>query len=210
MSTSQSTSETPAPGTPASFAFVRAGVEDIDAIVRVGDEGRAALAALGIDQWRQGGPTRSAVTADVAAGRAHVAVPAGNLARAGAPGTGRSVAGIMALCPDGEPDYARVTAGAWLVASPDTPDAGQVRYLALHRVAVARDWRRRGVARFMFERAIERAREWGFSSVRVDTHPGNVPMQRTLESLGFVRCCEIDAVSITEPTKLRIGYEMPL
>lgn len=186
--------------------FRCAAPQDIDTMVRIGDEGRAAMKAMGIDQWQPGGPTLEAVTADIARGYARVAVPSDpSRAPAGAP-----IAGIMSIYPDGEPDYDNVLSGEWLTESENDPARGEVAYVALHRVAVSQAWRRRGVARFMFGEAVREARQLGCTSIRIDTHPGNLPMQRTMESFGFVRCCEVELPLIAEKSKLRVGYELVL
>ena len=57
---------------------------------------------------------------------------------------------------------------------------------------------------------VKEARAAGMASVRVDTHAGNVPMQRLLVSLGFRHCCDVTISNDLEPTKLRLGYELVL
>ena len=54
------------------------------------------------------------------------------------------------------------------------------------------------------------AKELGFPSVRIDTHPGNLPMQRALAKAGFVPCGEIHLVGGCEDGNLRIAFEKVL
>ena len=192
---------------------------DFDAVMHVIEDGRASLAALGIDQWQGGGPNEAMVHADIAAGCTYMAVADEDDARAATPGASAvspgDVLGTLAFVEGGEADYDNVTSGAWLTASPNTPQAAAaigepVRYATLHRVAVSAAAKRRGVATFLIERSADLARERGLKSLRADTHEGNIPMQRTFEKLGFSRCCDIRLTNPLEPTKKRIGYERVL
>lgn len=45
-------------------------------------------------------------------------------------------------------------------------------------------------------------------SVRVDTHPENLTMQRALERAGFTNCGELVLLSGDEVGDLRYGYEL--
>lgn len=125
------------------------------------------------------------------------------------------IVGTLAFVDSGEPDYSRVTGGAWIVASPNSPEeaavaSAPVSYATLHRLAVSAQAKRRGVASFMVLASMNLARDRGLRSVRADTHEGNIPMQRTFEKCGMDRCCEIELSSLTEPTRKRIGYEVAL
>ena len=51
------------------------------------------------------------------------------------------------------------------------------------------------------------ARERGAASVRVDTHPGNVPMQRLLGRCGYVRCGIILIGHAEGATPERVAFE---
>lgn len=192
--------------------------DDLSAVLSIIDDGKAALAALGLDQWQGGNPSRERVEADIEAGYTRVAVDEE---------TG-AILGTTAFCDCGEPDYDNVVDGAWLTESPNGvgEDAGEdagkgaaegagdcqnpVRYIALHRVAVAANARRRGVASFLVTSGIEEARSRGFASVRVDTHERNIPMQSTFTKCGMTRCCEIRLTNPLESNKKRIGFEIVL
>ena len=51
------------------------------------------------------------------------------------------------------------------------------------------------------------AADEGFGSVRIDTHPGNIPMQRAIEKAGFVKCGMIKIFDGPEKDGPRIAYE---
>ncbi|MBR2835645.1 MAG: N-acetyltransferase [Coriobacteriales bacterium] len=175
--------------------------QDLDELIRVTDEARAALGALGIDQWQGGTPRKDTLINDISQGWTWVAVDAREPAH---------VLGCMAVCGGGEADYDNITSGAWLTSSPNTLKAGVPTYSCIHRVAVANEARRKGIASMMVEAAKHMSAQDGFMSVRVDTHAGNLPMQHVLEKAGFTRCCELLITLKEEPTKERIGYELIL
>ena len=179
--------------------YRKANPEEIEDIWRIVMDGKASLAALGIDQWQGTDPTHEMIEADMAAGQTRVV--------ADEDGT---ILGTLVFWEGGEPDYDNVTAGGWFVQSGNGTGDELCRYAALHRVAVGAHATRRGVASFMFEQALAEAREKGYASVRIDTHHGNIPMQKTLLKTGFISCCEIIINSEAEPTKERLGFEQVL
>lgn len=178
---------------------------DFDAVWSVIEDGRASLAAQGLDQWQGGSPSQDMIRSDMANGFTYVAVDK----KTGA------ILGTLAFMDQGEPDYERMIQGAWTIDLPVTLEAAKsagdkVRYVALHRVAVSAAAARKGVATFMIQQSADMARERELKALRADTHAGNIPMQRTFEKCGMVRCCEVDISHPLEPTKRRIGYELAL
>lgn len=193
--------------------FRQATPEEFDRVMEIIEDGRAALADLGIDQWQNGSPNADMVRNDMKAGCTMVVVleagDADGVLRAG------DIVGTLAFVDSGEPDYGRMLSGAWVVPSPNSADEAcetgtAVSYATLHRVAVAANAKRRGVARFMVRASMELAEDRGLKSVRADTHEGNIPMQRTFERCGMTRCCEIELSNERELTRKRIGYEIAL
>lgn len=179
--------------------FRPATLDDFDAVVAITTAGREFLASQGLDQWQGGNPSPERVREDIERGYDYLAVDET---------TGEPL-GVVAFCGEAEPDYANVTAGAWLTEAPNDP-ALPSPYAVLHRMAVAATGRRGGVASFLLQRCLDLARERGFASVRVDTHHGNLPMQGCFAKNGFTRCCDILITSPIEPTKGRVGYEIVL
>lgn len=147
---------------------------DLDAVMAVIEEARGTIAALGIDQWQNGTPDRAMLTRDMAAGQGRVAVEDGE------------IVGTFALLYGGEPTYDAIFDGRWL--APDKAPDGSVAYIAMHRVAVSVAKRGSGVSSAMIEYAEAYARILGKTSLRIDTHAGNVVMRRMLEKNGFVHC----------------------
>lgn len=161
---------------------------DIDGLLALFDEARRTIAALGIDQWQDGYPSREVVCDDLAKERIFVVDCDGQ------------IGGTFVIVDDGEPTYDRIDDGHWLTGD-DNRD-----YLAIHRVAVAVKKRGCGITTAILNRAAEEAVARRRSSLRIDTHEGNVVMRRMLEKHGFVHCGTIYLQSGAK----RVAYEKQL
>ena len=149
------------------------------------DQAKRQLAGLGLDQWQKGYPSREVWLSDIAQGCTYLALE------------GEEVLGIFAFQTTPDPSYADIE-GAWLTDG---------SYASMHRVCVADGCKGKGVAGQMFQKGFEMAKSLGFASVRIDTHPGNLPMQRALSKAGFEPCGRIRLVGGTEDGDLRIAFE---
>ena len=165
---------------------------DIDRIMDILADGRRALAALGIDQWQGGYPHREVVEADRARGESYVV----------ADDDGAVVATAMVGF-SGERDYDLIDKGSWLTAT----RSDSACYGVVHRVAVSASCKGRGAASLLLACAEELTRERGCVSVRIDTHPGNLPMRRLLEKNGYAECGTIYIAHAEGGTPERIAYE---
>ena len=161
-----------------------ASIHDIPALDALFAEARMTIAALGIDQWQNGYPSLAVIGEDVSLGRAYVIDVEG------------CVVGTFVLITDGEPTYDRIYDGAWRTGDGDD-------YVAIHRVAVSVKRRGSGISTAILDYAQEVARQEGRSSLRIDTHRGNVVMRRMLEKHGFVHCGSI----YLENGDHRVAYE---
>ncbi len=171
----------------ASKFYVRAvREEELDTAVRVYDDGRRAIAALGIDQWQDGYPPREQTAADIADGILYAAVDP----------DGEHIAAVAAMVASPDHDY-DVIDGAWL---------SNGEYVAVHRVAASDVYRGGGAVSLLFEQIEAIARGKGIVSLRVDTHRGNVVMQRFLCKHGFEVCGEI-TLSHGDGDRVRRAYE---
>lgn len=148
--------------------------KDIDAVMAIIEEARGTIAALGINQWQNGTPNRAMITEDMALGQGRVVT------------VDEQVAGTFALIYTGEPTYDTIYNGAW--RAPDRAPDGSVAYIAIHRVAISVAHRGSGISSAMMEYAESYARILGKSSLRIDTHEGNLVMRRMLEKHGFTPC----------------------
>lgn len=156
--------------------------KDIDRIMQIIADARESIGRLGIDQWQYGYPTRDIVKEDILLERSFVVLD------------GEEICATFALMMNGEPTYKKIYCGAWI---------GDGDYLALHRIAVDKDHRGKGTAAEIIEFLSEYANKNGYSSVRVDTHTGNIPMRRMLEKNGFEYCGTIHLLD----GQARVAYE---
>ena len=156
--------------------------KDIDRIMQIIADARESIGRLGIDQWQYGYPTRDIVKEDVMLERSFVALD------------GDEICATFALMMNGEPTYKKIYCGAWI---------GDGEYLALHRIAIDLNHRGKGVAEQIVKFLTEFANENGYSSVRVDTHMGNLPMRKMLEKNGFEYCGTIHLLD----GQARVAYE---
>ena len=141
---------------------------DVEAIMSIVHGAQCSLAELGIDQWQNGYPSLDVIMADIERGVGYVLC-----------GEDDCPIGYVAIVMDGEPAYLQITDSEW-----NTPNS----YVVVHRLCVALDARREGVAVRMMRYAADVAREAGIKAFRIDTHRGNIRMLSMLEKLGFAYC----------------------
>ena len=135
--------------------------EDLSAVMRIFDHARAYMRANhNPTQWTGGYPSEAIVREDLEAQRLYVCTD------------GPAILGTFCYFFGDDPTYRQLREGSWL---------NQMPYGVMHRVAVA--VHRRGVASFCYAYCFSLC-----GNLKVDTHRDNLPMQRSLERNGFVRC----------------------
>ena len=142
-------------------------LSEIEEIMPVFAQARAAIAELGIDQWQDGYPTAEHIADDIEKGYGYVLCVKGK------------VEGYFAMLPDGEPTYDKIYDGNWLTDGD---------YMTVHRMAMSDAMRGQGGAAEAMRYAVSRALRAGMQSVRIDTHQGNLRMRKFLEKQGFSTC----------------------
>ena len=165
--------------------FRVAKMEHLDKICEITEDAKKQLKNLGLDQWQSGYPSREIWEKDIENRCAYLAVEEDQ------------IQGAFAFQVTPDPSY-RVIDGKWLADG---------SYASIHRVCVADGCKGKGVAGQMFAYGFGLAKKAGFGSVRIDTHPGNLPMQHALKKAGFVACGEIRLVGGCEAGNVRIGFE---
>ena len=149
---------------------------DLARILNIYADARAFMQAHGNpDQWGANYPPEDMIREDVAAGHSYVCVE------------GEEILGVFYYAEGADPTYEAIEGGAWLNDKP---------YGVIHRIAVG--VRGRGVAAACFAYGISRCH-----NLKIDTHRDNLPMQRSLEKNGFVRCGTI----YIDSGEARIAYQ---
>lgn len=156
--------------------------KDIDRIMQIIADARESIGRLGIDQWQYGYPTRDSVKEDISLKRTFVALD------------GEKICATFAIITNGEPTYKKIYCGAWI---------GDGEYVAIHKIAIDSDYKGKGTATKIIDFIVDYANENGYSSIRVDTHMGNIPMRKMLEKNGFEYCGTIHLLD-GQP---RVAYE---
>ena len=159
--------------------------EDIPAILQVVEEARRSMADLGIDQWQDGYPDEAAFRQDIRDGVCYVGELEG------------MVCAVMALCFTPEPCYAEIK-GRWL----EEPEC----YGVIHRMATSDLCRGKGAAAQMLDFAEQTCLKHEVTDLRVDTHRGNLPMQKFLKKHGFLLCGQV-LYEVKQGDPIRLGYE---
>lgn len=158
---------------------------DLAAIMTIIEQARQTMRELGTDQWQYGYPNDAVLAADISQGQCIVA------------GKDDLILGLAVLKPSPEKGYDHITAPGWLSNSD---------YLVVHRLAVSQTSRQQGIARLLISSAEEQACREKRPSVRIDTHRGNLPMQRFLEKSGYAYCGLVDLGPGLGDT-IRMAYE---
>lgn len=172
-----------------SFTVRPVRADELDSAFEVIEEGRRAIAALGIDQWQNGNPSRENIIKDIENRRLYGAYDEAGLCA------------VCALCGGIEPYYNQID-GEWLTNGP---------YITIHRMAARLRARHSGAAIALVNEAERIARASGIPSLRADTHRGNAVMQRFMDKNGFVNCGITDYTpQITGCDPIRIVYEKRL
>ena len=134
---------------------------DLDRVLQIYADARAFMRAHGNpDQWGENYPPEAMIREDVATGHSYVCIE------------GEEILGVFYYGEGEDPTYTVIEDGAWLNDEP---------YGVIHRIAVGA--RGRGVAAACFAFGVAQC-----GNLKIDTHADNLPMQRSLEKNGFVRC----------------------
>lgn len=161
--------------------MIRSAIEsDTPQILRIIAQAKEQLRLSGSPQWQDGYPAPEHIARDLEREYGWVLTFDG------------AVIAYAAVIFDGEPAYDSIQ-GAWIGSGP---------YAVVHRLAVADEMKHRGVATEFMRRIETLSRQRGAGSLRADTHPLNIYMQRLLASQGLTLCGEVDYGSSP-----RLAYE---
>jgi tRNA (guanine37-N1)-methyltransferase len=163
----------------------RAAPEDIQTLLAITGEASAYLKEQGVAQWQDGFPNEEVFSQDIQAGNCWLFTHEG------------TPAGCVSLYLTPEPDYDNID-GQWLSPGP---------YGTVHRLAVSRAYRGRGLAAEMLTFMEDLLQGMGYASVRADTHRDNLPMAALLKKHGYTPCGTVTLTDSVEQDNLRTGYE---
>ncbi len=148
--------------------FRRADTADIERIMDIIHQAQTRMGLRGTTQWQDGYPSRQIIDNDIVEGWGYVAVS-------------KDVVIAYTAVGDYEVAYDHLQ-GDWLTDG---------KYLVVHRLAVADEALRKGVATAIMKFVQELAVEQGVPSIKIDTNFDNDGMLAILERLGSKYCGKV-------------------
>lgn len=142
---------------------------DLPYLLEMLENAKASLRVLGIDQWQNGYPNENTLREDIQNKICRVVIDDEN-----------NILASAAVYVGDEPTYHEIYNGAWQTENKI--------YGIVHRIMAANHAKKRGAASFLMTYCAKLSLEAGVTSMRCDTHPGNIIMRHTLEKNGYIRC----------------------
>ena len=140
---------------------------DLPYLLEMLENAKASLRALGIDQWQNGYPNETTLREDIQNRICRVVIDDEN-----------NILASAAVYVGDEPTYHEIYNGAWQTENKI--------YGIVHRIMAAKSAKNRGAASFLMTYCAKLSLEAGVTSMRCDTHPGNIIMQHTLSRARFM------------------------
>jgi ribosomal protein S18 acetylase RimI-like enzyme len=136
----------------------------------------------GIDQWQNNYPNPVSLKEDIKNENSYIIK------------IEDKIAATAAIIFGDDPTYDYIEDGEWLSDS---------NYGAIHRAAVAEEYKGQGIVSEIFNQCYKLAEAKEISSIRIDTHPDNIAMQRAIQKEEFNYC----GIIYTEDGSKRLAYE---
>lgn len=144
-------------------------MENIPNIMEIIDDAKAYLASQNIDQWQNGYPNAAQVENDILKGESYVVINDEN-----------QIIATAMFTTNPEPTY-KIIEGNWIV------DEHQI-YGVIHRLAIKKEFRKFGLATYLFDEFHLQLSEKNIKSLKIDTHEDNLGMQSLIKKLGYEYC----------------------
>ncbi|NCT09253.1 MAG: GNAT family N-acetyltransferase [Flavobacteriia bacterium] len=147
----------------------KATFDDIPNILEIIDDAKALLKSLQIDQWQNGYPNKTQIENDIKNNESYVVL-----------NTENQIIATTMFSITGEPTY-KIIEGNWVI--PETE-----KYGVIHRLATKKEFRKLGIAQFVFDYFHAFLKEQNIQSLKIDTHQENQGMQSLVKRLGYQYC----------------------
>jgi len=162
--------------------FRQAEMKDIPQIMEIIQAAQQYLKEEGIDQWQNNYPNPESLKADIINNNSYLIEDRDKI-----------IATAAVIFGD-DPTYSYIEDGEWLSSG---------NYGVIHRAAVAENYKGQGIVSEIFAQTYKLAAEKGITSIRIDTHPENIAMQRAIKKEGFQYC----GIIYTADDSKRFAYE---
>lgn len=143
--------------------------KDLEKIMGIIKDAQELLANQNIDQWQNGYPNTAIVLKDIQNNQSYVVKSERG-----------DVTATAMFSTENEPTYSKIK-GNWI-------RPGQIKYGVIHRMAVAKNFRGKGIAKFIFNACEQMLLNMQIPSMRIDTHKDNFGMQKLLKTMGYSYC----------------------
>ncbi len=140
---------------------------DIHAVMDIIHTAQHSLRDMGVNQWQNNYPNEVVITNDINKGNAYVLLDE------------NIIIATAVISFETEPNYDKIYEGQWLT---DT------KYAVVHRLAVADNYKRSGIASLFMDMIRDFCLEFGICSIKIDTHRDNLPMKNMLFKKGYKYC----------------------
>lgn len=156
----------------------KATLDDLKAIQSIYKDGRELIASYGSPQWQNNYPSLEVTLSDLSKSALYVYEE-------------KEILGVMTVFDD-ESTYDYIE-GAWLSNRP---------YKVIHRISTKKGHYGKGISASLINYCFT---ELKTTSIRIDTHELNIPMQSLLKKLGFTYCGKIYLNQTTD--RMRLAYQ---
>ncbi|WP_159947272.1 GNAT family N-acetyltransferase [Polaribacter septentrionalilitoris] len=160
-------------------------LNDVSRIIEIIDDAKDLLKSLGIDQWQNGYPNAEQVENDIKNEESYVIVDDKN-----------TIMGTTMFTTRPEPTYKKVIDGNWIIDE-------SLPYGVIHRLAMAKEFRGLGIAKFVFEELHQKLQNQCIKSLKIDTHEKNLGMQSLIKKMGYQYC----GIIYTSYNAKRLAFE---
>jgi GNAT superfamily N-acetyltransferase len=164
--------------------FIKTKRKDLEPIMKIIGEAQVFLASHDIEQWQNGYPNEEAILRDITNNVSYIITSKDSI-----------LIGTAMFSTKKEPTYKSIE-GEWITKSDS-------KYGVIHRMAVTNEFRKKGVAKFIFEQCEQLLLQNNIESMRIDTHEDNLAMQGLLNKLKYLYC----GVIYLEKGDKRLAYE---
>ncbi len=158
--------------------ITQANAGDVPAVAKLAIKTRQHMQSIGLQQWPGNYPDQNRFQDDYEQNALFLYLE------------DDKILGSISLLPDHETAYREIQ---WL----------KDHSLVIHRLIVDPDCQRQGIGQMLFAFAMSKAKEDGYASIKVDTHPDNVRMQALIKKMGFIDVGYLSGIN-------RLAYEYVL
>lgn len=154
-------------------------IKDLDDIMEIIKQAQIRMKLAGMTQWQNNYPNNEIILKDINENALYVYIK------------DKKIIGTMSVF-DSDPVYENIE-GSWLNDEP---------FKAIHRIAVHDEFLNQGISKKMLNNLVILL---NVKNIKIDTHPKNISMIKSLETQGFSYCGIVHVT--TDSDSLRYAYQ---